>query len=159
MMNKRCKNHNLLLVTELIFYNNPKASGNNPIGFLPREPGWCKLLGWPIKTQHNCCILGWHGQQLSINWTQSLKKAYGTTMWTQTVTCTDGLWFLHLYCCSKPALYKSGAGRTRSWSQWGWRCGWTGCTWLWSPCRPGHCRGLAPSVQNNLESLLVLRDT
>jgi len=33
IMNKMCKNHKLLLVIELIFCNNPKASGKIQLGF------------------------------------------------------------------------------------------------------------------------------
>ncbi len=106
-------------------------------------------------------------------------KAHGTTMWTQFVNarecyltfsfCTNGdflsssMQFLHfaiLYCCHKAcALHKSGTEPTMSWSRWGWRCDWMGCTWPWSPCCLGHCRDLVLSVQNNLESLLVLHNT
>lgn len=68
--------------------------------------------------------------------------------------------FASLSCGPKAcALYKSGAEPTMSWSRWGWRYDWMGCIWPWSPCRPGHYHGLVLSVQNNLESLLVLHDT
>lgn len=39
MMNKQCKNHKPLLVTELTFHNKQKSRWKNPFGFLLREPG------------------------------------------------------------------------------------------------------------------------
>lgn len=38
-----CKNHKLLLLTELIFCNNLKSQWKNPIVFL-RKAGFCELL-------------------------------------------------------------------------------------------------------------------
>lgn len=51
-MSKKYMNHKLLLVTELIFYNNPKAI----IRFLSSQPGWSKPLGWPTKIHHRSTL-------------------------------------------------------------------------------------------------------
>lgn len=60
-MNKKCKNHKLLLLTELVFCSNPKASEKILLSFCRVKPGWCELLGWPAKTPHHCstrCTMG-----------------------------------------------------------------------------------------------------
>ena len=68
LLNKTCEYHTFLFATELIFCNNAKSNGKNPIGFLSREPRamLTSRLAYNTSSLHRSIVSGVRGVNIYI---------------------------------------------------------------------------------------------